>query len=384
MTRARLQAGLLGTMGRRSVYISPAAMHLRLRSLVTQTCLLATLGGFLASCRIDPGAGKAAVAVVGAGIVNDPGNKSLRFDILRFGMAEFCRELLQNGTPLRLADDQPVIGRFFADSCQTKTIDEVARNSVLVQFGGKGYAWTVGTGRMGFRAQGLLELAPDFRLADDALYVYFRPVHVDTSDFGLLMTESSLTEAVMDVAGVSEVEVGKAIIDAQLGRGFTVIRYDADGHTDFGLGLIAAGELPFRPFTVLSSPKRTLANGRTEIFREQQDYLGRLHVEAGESLTVTLAIDGTKAIDVALVHAGPDAALVQRYVTQRGAAPLDHDVAFSAQVSGAAPFKSELKVAAGDYFLVFDHAAAFGETAPGSDGLPARVDYLVQVGPASP
>ncbi|HSC86792.1 MAG TPA: hypothetical protein VLC09_05955 [Polyangiaceae bacterium] len=335
-------------------------------------------------CRIDPGTGKTAVGIVGDGIVNDPGNKSLRFDILRFGMAEFCRELLQNGTPLRLADDQPVIGRFFASSCETKALDEPGRSTVLVQFGGKGYAWTLGTGRMGFRASGLLELAPDFRLHDGALYVYFRPVHVDTSDFGLLMTESALTQAAMQVSGVDEVEMGRAVISAQLGRGFTVIRYDADGHTDFGIGLIAPGEVPFRPFTVVSSPRRTLANGRTELFLGQQDYVGKLHLEDGEALTITLDVDGVDAVDLAVVRAADSPKLVDDYVTQRGAAHLEAGVVFRASVAAVAPFKTEVPLVAGDYYLVFDHSAAFGATTPGEKALPARVDYLLQVGARSP
>lgn len=324
------------------------------------------------------------MGIVGAGIVNDPGNKSLRFDILRFGMAEFCRELLQSGTALRTADDQPVIGRFFAEDCETKTIEDASRSTVLIQFGGKGYAWTLGTGRMGFRARGLLELAPDFRLHGDTLYVYFRPVHVDTSDFGLLMTESALTEAAIETVGLNEIEIGKAIISAQLGRGFTVIRYDADGHTDYGLGLIARGELPFRPFTVLSSPRRTIANGRTELFREQQDYLGQIRVGSGEALTVTLQVDGAEAIDVALVSASRDPSLIERYVTTRGAAPLDSHVVFQAQASKVAPFRAEIPLPAGDYYLVFDHSKNFGKTSTKTEALPVRVDYLIQLGPAKP
>lgn len=347
--------------------------------------LLASLAALLAvGCHVDTNTGKNAVGIVGAGIVNDPGNKSLRFDILRFGMDEFCRELLQSGAPLRLADDQPVIGRFFAEDCQAKTIDEVGRSTVLVQFGGKGFAWTVGTGRLGFRARGLLELAPDFRLADDALYVYFRPVHVDTSDFGLLMTERPLAQAMLDVAGVNEVEIGRTIIDAQLGRGFTVIRYDADGHTDFGLGLLAAGERPFRPFTVQSSPKRTVANGRTELFPEQQDYIGKVKLEGGQAITLTLDAEGARAVDVAIVPAGGTSPLIEHYVSQPGAPALPAGVPFLAEASAIAPFRSVVPLPAGDYYVVFDHSKAIGRTHPAADALPVRVDYLIQVGDAAP
>lgn len=332
------------------------------------------------ACHLDTGTGKSAIGIVGSGIVNDPGNKSLRFDILRFGIQEFCRELLQNGTPLRVQDDQPVIGRFFADSCQAQSLDDPGRHTVLVQFGGKGYAWTVGTGRLGFRAQGLLELAPDFRLHEDSLYVYFRPVHVDTSDFELLLTERPLAQAALELTRIDENELGRAIIAAQLGRGFTVIRYDSDGHTDFGLGLLALGERPFRPFTIVSSPRRTVANGRTELYEGQQDYLGRVHVNAGEELTLTLRTEGAPAVDVVVAPAN-DSSLIDRYVSQEGAAPRPANAIFEAQASSVAPFRAVLRPAPGDYYVIFDHSSALGTTTP-RGVLPARVDYLVQAGSA--
>jgi hypothetical protein len=40
-------------------------------------------------------------------------NKSLRFDMLKFGLDSFCHEMLKGGAPLKMADDEPVIGRFF-------------------------------------------------------------------------------------------------------------------------------------------------------------------------------------------------------------------------------------------------------------------------------
>lgn len=336
---------------------------------------------FLHGCSV--GSGKSAVGIVGAGIVNNPSNKSLRFDLLRFGMREFCKELLESGIPLRLADDQPVIGRFFAASCESKSLDEAGRASILIQFSGQGYAWTVGTGRLGFRAQGLLELAPDFRLHDDSLYVYFRPIHVDTSDFNVLMTENALTEAVLSVTQVDEEELGQAIINAQLGRGFTVIRYDADGHTDFALGLLAQGQRPFRPFTILSSPKRTLANGRTELFVGQQDYLGRFQVQAGETLSLILRVEGAPSVDFVLIAADKEPQLIENYVRQSGPVSFEQGVVFQSQAGSGAPARAEIPVPPGSYYLAFDHSAQFGAARPTEEALPARVDYLVQAGAAS-
>lgn len=324
--------------------------------------------------------GRDAATIVGRGVVNSPSNKSLRFDMLKFGLEEFCNELMQHGAPLRLEDGQPVIGRYFGETCQAKSIDTLEKRSVIVQFGGHGYAWTAGTGRLGFRAQGLLELAPDFRIHQEAMYVYFRPIQVDTSDFELLMTERPLAQAVASLAGLTEREVGQAIINAQLGRGFTAIRYDADGHTDFALGLVDRGKTPFRPFEVLSSPRTTAANGRTELFLGQQDLIGKIRVEKNDEVTVTLRVEGTPAVDFALLSEKSAAPHLTRYLTKPGQVDARVVPTFLATATEEAPTKARVKVPPGNYYLVLDHSGAWGRTTPGRDALPARVDYLIQTG----
>lgn len=347
------------------------------RFVVVGLSLLALLGG---GCRIDPGTGKSALSIVGSGLVNDPTNKSLRFDLLRFGLDEFCRELLVRGAPIRLSDDQPVIGRFFARDCQAKTVDDPTKQTVLVQFGGPGYAWTQATGRLGFEARGLMELSPDFRLHDEALYVYFRPIHVDTSFFELKMTELAYASAGASILGLDEQEIGRAIIQAQLGRGFTVIRYDADGHADFALGLIDVGERPFRPFSVLSSSQTTLANGRTELVPEAQDFLGRIHLGPNESLKLHLRLEGASEVDVLLLSVADHPDLIDRFVGTKGPYETTRST-WSGQLVARAPFRGEIRAPEGDYFLAFDFSSRLGASEPRSGALPARVDYLVQVGP---
>lgn len=342
-------------------------------------CLAQALAlGLVLGCQVDVGTGKGAASVLGKGLVNDPKNKSLRFEMIEFGLHEFCKQLLVSGAPLRLDDDQPVIGRYFADECQTKSLDKNGRQTIIAQFSGRGYAWTLGTGRLGFRASGLLEMAPDFMLHQGAMYVYFRPMQVDTSDFEVLLTEEKLTQAVMGVAGLDEQELGRAIIDAQLGRGFTVVRYDADGYTDFALGLVERGDVPFRPYQVISSPKDTLANGRSELFRGQQDYLGKLEVGKGEAITLTLDLEGTGAIDVAVLSAAGSP--IDEYIRKPGPRHAPERPAFQAVLTSRAPLKAEVDVPPGSYFLVFDHSSALGSTNPDDKDLPARVDYLIQRG----
>jgi len=338
--------------------------------------LCVALFSLLTACQVNAETGKGAATIIGHGVVNSPGNKSLRFDMLKFGLDEFCSELLKRGAPLRLEDGQPIVGRYFGETCQAKSIDTVEKSTIIVQFGGRGFAWTAGTGRLGFRAKGLLELAPDFRVHDDAMYVYFRPVLVDTSDFELLMTERKLAQSVAELAGVNEQKLGRAIIDAQLGRGFTAVRYDSDGHTDFALGLVDDGQAPFRPFTVVSSPRRTIANGRTELFSNQQDFLGRITLDQGEEISLTFRVEGTSAVDFALLSAERSTAHISRYLHEPGEIRPKATPSFLSTATAAAPTKARVKLPAGDYFLVLDHSSAWGSTSPAKDELPARVDYL--------
>lgn len=339
--------------------------------------ILAALG-----CASQDQLGSSAVGIVGQGVVNDPANKSLRFDILRFGLDRFCEEMMQQGAPLKLHDDQPVMGRFFAEGCQSQVFDDARRNTLIVQFSGRGYAWTNLTGRIGFRTRGLVELAPDFRLHEDAMYVYFRAQKVETSHFELLLTESTATTTAARATGVDADRVGRSVVDGQLRRGFTVIRYDQDGHMDFELGLVPPGERPFRPYTVVSSPRATLSNGRTEVYQEQQDFIGRFRVDgSGRALTLTLKLDGAPAVDVALLHARNVGPMLDRYMTSPGAVPAAAHPNFSAQLTAQAPLKAEIPLAEGEYFLLIDNSSVVGTTTPATSSA-AKVDYLVQLGDA--
>jgi hypothetical protein len=69
----------------------------------------------LPACPSKETVGANSMSVLGPGVVNDPGNKSLRFDILKFGLERFCQEMMRRSVPLKLGDDQPVLGRFYAD-----------------------------------------------------------------------------------------------------------------------------------------------------------------------------------------------------------------------------------------------------------------------------
>src|SRR5258705_8676461 len=115
--------------------------------------------------------GPQALAIM-PGVINRTDNKSLRFALLKYGLESFCQEMTKRGAPLRLSDDQPSVGRFFPQRCDTRLIDEDVNKSFLVQFLGSGYAWTNITRRLGFDAAGVVEYDPDFMLDDATMYLY--------------------------------------------------------------------------------------------------------------------------------------------------------------------------------------------------------------------
>ena len=340
----------------------------------------------LAACTSREELGRGALTVLGEGVVNNPANKSLRFDILKFGLDRFCFEMTRRGAPLKLSDDQPVIGRFFAETCQSQVLDDESRKSFVIQYSGKGYGWTNLSGRLGFSSSGLVEYAPDFQMHEGAMYIYFRPRNIDATRFDTLMVESSFARAGMAVTGLNPDQLGKNLVQGQLQRGFTVIRYSSSGETDFGAGYVQKGKQPFKPFTIRNSEKMTLANDRTEVHTGQQDFIGGFDVtEDEQALYLTLSADGAPAVDVLLVSKGAGDLMIDQYVRNPGPASTTFTPTLDEPLASGELWKRYARVPKGVYYLLIDHSNRVGRTSPGtptSDDRAAKVDYLVQLGPA--
>jgi len=326
-----------------------------------------------------------AVSILGAGVMNDPSNKSLRFDILKFGLSTFCGELLKAGAPLKFGDDEPVVGRFFAETCDSQVLDDEAHKSFVVQYTGKGYAWTNVTQRLGFSSRGVVEYATDFQLHDGAMYVYFRPRLIDGAAFQTTLVESLLAQGGLAVAGVNANQLGKHIVESQLRRGFTVIRKDSTGSTDFALGIVPPGEEPFKPFQVKRTEKQILANERTEVHIGQQDYVGAFEVtDSNQALYLTVAVDGAPNADLLVVDKLTGDKLLDAYLHTAGGASLPSPALLddtASQKGGL--WQRFVNVEPGRYYLVIDNSQKLGKTAPDTsakDDAAAKVDYLVLVG----
>ena len=350
---------------------------------VTILCSL-TLLPLVTGCPSKESLGMTAMSVLGPGVINDPKNKSLRFDILKFGLASFCTEMQSRGAPLKMRDEDPVLGRFFAEGCNTQIIDEDERKSLVVQYTGRGYGWTNLTGRLGFTSSGLVEYEPDFQLQNGAMYVYFRPKNVASASFQTLLVESAVARAGIAVTGVNPDQLGHDIVDGQLKRGFTVIRKNSNGETVFGMGVVPLGELPFRPFYVESEDKVTLDDDRTEVHSNQQDLIGGFAApDDGKALTLTMKLDGAAAVDVFVLGKSGGDQLLDRYVRTAGPAQLFDAPLFSDTLVASTPFTRQIPVPKGAYYLFIDNSSALGRASPPvvtGDDRAARVDYVVQLG----
>jgi hypothetical protein len=336
----------------------------------------------LSGCPSKEGLGSSAMSVLGPGVINNPKNKSLRFDILKFGLERFCFEMTKRGAPLKLNDDQPVMGRFFADSCNQSVFDDEHRKSLVVQYTGKGYGWTNLTQRIGFNTAGLVEYAPDFQLHDDgSMYIYFRPKRIDATSFNTTLVESFVARAGIPIVGVNPDAIGKNIVNGQLERGFTVIRYNDKGETDFGLGYIPKGQKPFKPF-VVDSEKLTLINDRTEVHTGQQDFVGGFEVtEDDQALFLTASVDGAPAVDGFLVPKVMGDQMIAQYVKAAGPATPPGQPMLDEPIPLGQLWKRFVPVPKGVYYLVLDHTAIgrAQPTATAGDDRAAKVDYVVQV-----
>ncbi len=344
--------------------------------LLAATCTVLSLSG----C---PNKETLAFGVVADGVINDPANKSLRFDLLKFGLDQFCDEMTNRGAPLKLGDEMPVAGRFFATSCQHQILDTEGRKSLVIQYGGSGYGWTNLTGRIGFEASGLVEYSPDFQLHEGAMYIYFRPRTIDASSFKTLMVESALASTGLAMTDIDPDDIGKKLVQGQLKRGFTVIRYNSQGDTDFSMGLIPKGQKPDKPFVVETTNRVNLVNERTEVHSGQQDYIGSFEIrDQDQVLYLTAKLDGTPAVDVALVSKALGGQMIKQFVASPGAAALTMPPVLQEPLLQDQLWQRSIKVTPGWYMLVIDNSDRLGPTAPPQRPAdsPAHVSYLVQRG----
>jgi hypothetical protein len=349
-----------------------------------------------AACSLGASCGQRAVTLL-PGIVNEPANRSLRRAIFKFASDTLCLEMKSKSLPLKMAEADPSIGRFFPVGC---SVTQLGNENLFVQFVGHGYAWTNITGRMGFEAAASVEYSHDFLVDGSSMYVYFKQVQTQASSFKPLMlekTDGGIAGGALGLLGADAQniakQVGERVFASQLARGFTVIR-EPDGEVAFSLGVLDRGERPQVPFDKGESEALVLANDRAELHSGQRDFSGPYHLsDSGHALVLTLAIDGAPGIDVLVLHKSTGDTWLSQYehYPQTGGPPLapqfEAAVAmaipnFSAPPAATGPWRRQLSLPPGSYYIVFDNTASAGKTNPTTDRLDDRaalVNYAVQL-----
>jgi hypothetical protein len=320
------------------------------------------------------------------GVINDPGNASLRRGIFSFAQGQICREVQKRSLPLKLRDEDPATGRFFPTTC---AVQELATGNLFMQFGGHGYAWTNITKRIGFDASAAVEYDHDFQMDGSTMYIYFRERSTSATTFNSLLVEAPPAAPMVGLPGGTTQgfldAVGGEVLKKELHRGFTILR-DPDGHVEFGLGMVEKGKRPPSPYEVKDNGRLLLANERVEVHQNQRDHVGPYEVPGkGKALYLSVNVDGAPAMDVIVLHRGVGEAWLTQYMTSLTLAPPSAPPMLDEVVPTGLVWRKTLPLPPGQYYVVFDNTSAAGRTAPPQitgDDRAALVSYAVELGPA--
>ncbi len=279
-----------------------------------------------------------------------------------FGAERVCPEMLKRGAPLKLSQGGSTVGRFFPNRCQTEIHDD--RQSMTLHFSGTGYAWTPIAGRIGFAADAAIEYGFDFRMTDDAVYVWarYREV-VSAPNFQVGAVEYKVVDwATRTPAGYLANTFGAQIMSSQLTSGFTVIRTD-DGD-EFTLGNITPPHRPLRPFDTSGDDRYVFANETTDVHVGQVDFLGPFEVaQNDQALFLRFLLQGP-AVDVLVLHRGTGDLWRDglQLGAQLGPPPQSPILSFSLQPG--AELRRTVKLAPGQYYVVVDNSNRVGIVNP--------------------
>jgi hypothetical protein len=301
--------------------------------------------------------------------------------MLRKGMGDFCKHMLEHDAPLRLAPESPVIGRFYPTQCNAPEGDDLN-----VTFAGYGYAYTNLSKKMTFTANAAALYRYDFLVTEGDrcdVYAYFRPSRLDASNFVVHRIENQAANLLNQFTSVGDT-MGKQLVGKKLSEGFTVIHYSATNSDDFGLGIIALGRQPFHPYQVHGSDRITYENERTEVHQNERDFVGPINVEdSGRSLFITAQMDGAPAVDMLVMRKPEGDASLQLYYEYPQSGPLAAAPITGEILQQGREVKRAIPVPPGMYYVVFDNTPTAGQVAPpvaALDDRAAVVNYLIQIG----
>jgi hypothetical protein len=201
-----------------------------------------------------------------------------------------------------------------------------------------------------------VEFRPDFRLEEDATYVWGRYNRVlSPPDLRLLGVENPVVSlATQTPLGDLATVLGRGVVESELSKGFTVVRLE-DGD-DFTLGILMPPERPKRAFRG-GSDRAVLASDVTEVHAASRDYLGPFEVaQANAALYMRLRVTGAP-IDYVLVDRATGDAWRQPYQAAQPLGPPPGQPIAYGQASAGETTRA-FPVPPGSYYFVIENRAA--------------------------
>ena len=321
-----------------------------------------------------------------AGPINDPSNRTLRRNIMSFGLGQFCQQMTARNAPLSLSPGAPVVGRFFPQRCSQQVLDN---GDLWVQFEGFGYAWTTVSKKVTFTSRATIQYNQDFKCAeDDGLYAYFDARSVSPPDFQIVRIEQPVGNLVQNWIAPFADNFGRQMVSGELTQGFTVI--ENNSNIEFGLGHLPLGQHPARAFDLHGSGRVTYENLRTEVHSNERDFIGPIPIEGvGRALVLHMHLEGVPSADVFVVPKAEGDASLTLYVQYGSVGPLAFLPRFSDVIRYGEEYERAVPVPPGMYYVVIDNTPSAGQVAPPPAPLfsvlgdsAAVVNYAIQIGDA--
>lgn len=208
-----------------------------------------------------------------------------------FGASQICPEMTKRGVPIKLREIGPAsVGRFFPMQCAVNVDD--AQKAIVVTVSGTGYVTLPFTRRVGFSVFLGVEYRPDFRLEEDATYVWGTfSRFTQAPKLQIMGVENTLVNlATQTPIGNVATVIGNGLVASEIGRGFTVVRLE-DGD-DFALGHLDPPNKPPRHFKP-GAGHQLLESNVTSIYTRSREYLGPFEIgSTNTSLFVRAKVEG--------------------------------------------------------------------------------------------